>query len=141
MPPAALVRRLGADRAAPAGLAVGTALAVAALAAVDPQRSHLPACPTYALLGLDCPACGTLRGVHDLGRGRVLDALDHNLLLAVAAPLGAWLWWRWARSALGRPPRSVHPPSWAVPVVVVVAAAFALARNLPIDSLGWLAAT
>jgi hypothetical protein len=141
MPPATLARRLGPARAAPVGLAVGAGLAVAALAAVDPEGGHLPLCPSAALLGLDCPACGTLRGVHDLTRGRVLEALDHNLLLLVAVPAAVWLWWRWLRAAGGGSPARVAPPTWVVPALVGVAMTFMVLRNLPVDALGWLAAT
>jgi hypothetical protein len=143
MRPVVLARRPGLDRATAGGLAVGAALAVGLLALVDPERSHVPACPTYALLGLDCPACGTLRGVHDLGRGRLVDALDHNLLLLVAAPAGAWLWWRWVQTAAGRPPAPVPAGRTRLlaVVAVVLAVAFTVLRNLPVDPTTWLAAT
>lgn len=141
MPSAALARRIGPHRARATGMALGAGVAVAVLAAVDPERGHYPACPTYALLGFDCPACGTMRGVHDLGRGRVLDALDHNLLLVAAVPFGAWLWWRWVRTALGQEPHPRTAPQWALPALVAIAVGFAVLRNLPFGALEWLAAT
>lgn len=136
---AALHRRLGPERAVPAGLAISAVCGCALLALVDPDGSdRYPTCPTRALLGIDCPACGTLRGLHALGRGRLGEALDHNVLLALAVPLAFALWWRWVRASLGRPSPAIAPPAWAVPAAVVLAATFAVLRNLPVPSLAWL---
>ena len=125
-----------------AHLAVGSVAACAAVALVDPSDGGpYPRCPTAVLLGWDCPACGTLRGVHALTQGRVVDALDHNLLLAVAVPLAAVVWWRWAREALGRPVRPFHWPAAGTIMVIVVSVTFALLRNVPIAALSWLDST
>lgn len=115
------------------------AAVTATVALVDPQGGGpYPPCPSRALLGLDCPGCGGLRGTHDLLHGHVLSALDHNLLLPVtlvvmAAALGLWL-----LPLVGRPARSLHPPRWAVAAAVVVVAAFTVLRNLPVAGLEWL---
>lgn len=90
-----------------------------------------PVCPSQALLGLDCPACGGLRGTHALLHGRLGEALDHNLLLplllaAIAVGLGSWL-----LPLLGRPERPLRLPRWLVVTLVVVVAAFTVTRNLP----------
>jgi hypothetical protein len=70
------------------------------LAAVDPNApGHYPLCPTQALLGIDCPGCGALRGTHDLVTGNLAGALDHNILLVVFVPLAVVLWARWVRRA------------------------------------------
>ena len=122
-----------------AQLAAGAVAACTVVALVDPDDGgRYPACPTAALLGWDCPACGTLRGVHALTRGRVVDALDHNLLLALAVPLAAVVWLRWVSRAVGRSPQPVRLPTGALMVATVVAVAFALLRNVPISSLSWL---
>ncbi len=135
----ALSRRVGPARAAPASLAIGAVCGCALVALVDPNEGgRYPTCPTRALLGLDCPACGTLRGLHALSRGRLGLALDHNVLLILAIPFGVVLWWGWVRSALGGPAAPVTLPRWAVPVLVTIAAVFTVARNLPTASLAWL---
>lgn len=134
-----LHRRLGPDRATPAALAAGAVASCALVALVDPSGdAPYPACPTQALLGIDCPACGTLRGLHAASRGQLGAALSHNVLLAVAVPIAAMMWVRWVAAGLGRPPRPIAVPRWATGAVVTVAVAFAVARNLPIDGLAWL---
>lgn len=135
----ALSRRLGPARAAPASLAIGAVCGCALIALVDPNEGgRYPVCPTRSLLGIDCPACGTLRGIHALTRGRIGVALDHNLLLVLAVPIGFALWVGWVRRALGRPMPSVALPRWVGPAAVVLAVGFTLARNLPVPSLAWL---
>ena len=139
MPLAALDRRLGEARAVPASLALGAVCAGAVVALVDPDGGGpFPTCPTRALLGVDCPVCGTLRGVHALSRGRLVEALDHNLLLLVAVPVGLVAWWGWVRAAVGAPVPARTVPRWAIGVAIVVAAAFGVVRNLPLEGLGWL---
>jgi hypothetical protein len=136
---AVLSRHLGTERAVSASMAIGAVCGCALVALVDPgDGGPYPTCPTRALLGIDCPACGTLRGLHALSRGRLGEALDHNVLLLVAVPIGAVVWWRWLRAAAGRPPRAVTLPRGALPVVVAVATVFAICRNLPLQGLSWL---
>jgi len=135
--------QLAPDRRHAASLAAGALLGCALLALVDPDESGpYPPCPTQALLGLDCPACGTLRGVHALSRGRIVEALDHNLLLLLAAPIGLLVWLGWVRAALGRPPivtlDARRVPRWTVPALALLAGAFAILRNLPLEGLAWL---
>lgn len=94
----------------------------------------IPLCPTQALLHLDCPACGTTRGLVDLLQGDLVGALDHNLLLLVALPTVALAA---ANRWLGRP-RLPALPRWALPAVVVLLAAFTVVRNLALPGLAWL---
>lgn len=138
MQPAVVAPAIGRRQAAL--LAAGALAGCALLAVADPDEGGpYPTCPTRALLGLDCPACGTLRGVHAALRGRLGEALDHNLLLLVALPLAAAVWAGWLAEALGgRVPR-LRWPSWSLPVGIAVAMAFTVARNLPGEGLGWLA--
>jgi hypothetical protein len=105
----------------------------------DPhQGSWIPACPLLALTGLDCPLCGGSRAVHDLTRGSVAEAADHNALVVLAAPVVVigvlfWLWSSLRR--LGAPTQS----SWNTPrrtnlvviAFVIVLVVFAVVRNLP----------
>lgn len=139
MLPAPVTRPVGPDRRTAATLAAGAVAGCALLALVDPHEGgRYPSCPTQALLGIDCPACGTLRGVNRLLHGDVRAGLSHNLLLLVAVPLGIAAWWGWVRTVAGQPTAGRALPRWAVPAAVVAALAFTLVRNLAVPGLEWL---
>jgi Protein of unknown function (DUF2752) len=120
------------------GLA-GLAAATAYVWAVDPSGHGIyPRCPSRVLFHVDCPACGGLRGTHDLLHGHVRAALDHNLLLpvylgAIAVVMGLWL-----LPLAGRPARTPHPPRWAWIATAAVLVAFTVLRNLPVAGLRFL---
>ncbi|HLT15380.1 MAG TPA: DUF2752 domain-containing protein [Acidimicrobiales bacterium] len=137
--PSAAVADSGLGRAQAAVLTVGAVAGCAVLAALDPSEGGpYPSCPTQVLLGLDCPACGTLRGGHALLRGRLGQSLDHNLLLVVAVPVAVVAWVVLAARALGRPVAAPRLPRWAVPAAIAVAAVFTVVRNLDLGPLAWL---
>ena len=101
-------------------------------------REVYPLCPSRLLFGIDCPACRGLRGTHDLLRGHVGQALDHNLLLpgflAILGGAGSV-----APAARGPPRRALRFPRWATVGAVALLAAFTVARNLPLAPLEFLA--
>jgi hypothetical protein len=107
---------------------------------MDPDKGGVyPQCPSRVLLGIDCPACGGLRGTNALLHGRVREALDHNLLLpllltAIAVGLGSWV-----LPLVGRPERQVRVPRWLLVTLGVVVVAFTVARNLPGPRFAYLA--
>ncbi|AXT55713.1 DUF2752 domain-containing protein [Aquimarina sp. MMG015] len=55
----------------------------------DPGSSagegFFPSCPFHSLTGYHCPGCGSQRAIHDLLNGRILHALQHNLLFVILA--------------------------------------------------------
>lgn len=126
--------------AAPLGAAALVAAATAALAVRDPHRpGSWGWCPTQVLTHLDCPACGSLRAVHDLTRLDLGAAASSNLLLVVVLPAVLLLWLRrvvaaWRGGDATRP-LAVPPLAWVMGSGVV--AVFTVARNLPGS---WLAA-
>ena len=103
-------------RLAPIGLLAALA------AAVTLRDPHVPGawgvCPTWGLLGVSCPGCGSLRALHDLMRGDVAGSVGHNALLlpAIAFVLVAAV----------RTPGARWSRIWLVALV-----AFTLARNIP----------
>lgn len=106
----------GAVRLAP--LAV---LAVVTLAVTirDPhQHGSWGVCPTYAIFGIYCPGCGSLRALHDLATGHLGEAIGHN---ALVLPAMAFL----AYAGLGR-----AGPGWAR-IWLIAMIAFTVARNFP----------
>jgi hypothetical protein len=122
------------------GLAVAAG-ATAYVAAVDPSRGGAyPLCPSRLVLGLDCPACGGLRGTHDLVRGDVAAALDHNLLLPLWLGLAAAAVAVWLLPLAGRRAPALRPPRWLLLGAAALAAAFTVLRNVPVAGLEFLAA-
>ncbi|MBW1296795.1 DUF2752 domain-containing protein [Aquimarina litoralis] len=55
----------------------------------DPEshtgEGFFPSCIFHSLTGYHCPGCGSQRAVHDLLNGRILQALQHNLLFVILA--------------------------------------------------------
>ena len=47
----------------------------------------LPICPFFALTGLRCPGCGTMRGIHCLLHLEISEAWKMNPFLIIAFPL------------------------------------------------------
>src|ERR1700743_2651601 len=82
---------------APLVWAASTTLLCAAIWVGDPTTPHgpLPVCPTKALLGIDCPGCGTLRMLYSLMHGDVLAAARFNALGLVAVMLLIWAYGVW----------------------------------------------
>jgi hypothetical protein len=122
-----------------AGLAA-VAGVTAYVGAVDPSAGGVyPVCPSQALFGLDCPACGGLRGTHELLRGHVATALDHNLLLPLWLGLVAVLIGAWLLPLGGRRVPAVRVPRWLVGAGVAVVVGFTVLRNVPVAGLEFLA--
>lgn len=116
-------------------LAVGgvTALAVLALHLRDPHaRGSWGVCPT-ALVGFDCPLCGSLRAVHDLTNLDVASAASSNLLFVVAVPVILGLWVRrlvagWRGGSAVAPVQVPRLVWWGLAAAVTL---FTILRNLP----------
>jgi hypothetical protein len=96
-------------------LAAGGIAAVGALAlhVRDPHTAGSWGFCPVALLGLACPACGSLRAVNDLTHLDLSAAASSNLLLVLAVPVALALWGRRSSSPARSGWRSVSswPPS------------------------------
>ena len=49
--------------------------------------SFYPRCPFYVLTGLQCPGCGTSRGLHALLHLRLAEAWRYNPMMMASIPL------------------------------------------------------
>jgi hypothetical protein len=124
-PNAALSDRARLYGALGAGALLAGGLAYVGLA--DPHNPDFvfPGCPFKLLTGWNCPACGGLRMTHDLLHGDLAAAVVDNIFLLVGLP--ALLAWVLVRRRAGR--RVFTTP--AIAVIVVLAATWTVARNLP----------
>jgi hypothetical protein len=129
--------------AAPLGVLASVGAAALALRLRDPhQQGSWGLCPFKEITGWNCPLCGGLRAVNDLGHGQVAEAAHSNLLfVGIFLPLAvaAWIFWlqgSWGRRRTSVPPALVRALTVALAVVAV---AFTVYRNTPWGS-AWRAA-
>lgn len=133
-----MVTRWGAAHAnlgAPLVVAASTMLMCAAIWAGDPTTPHgpLPVCPTKALLGIDCPGCGSLRMVYSLMHGNLLAAARFNALGLAAVVLLLWTYFSWTYGRLvGRRIRGWQHRRWAAVVTLTLVLAWFVMRNIPV---------
>ena len=118
----------------PLGAAAAVGIASLALQVRDPhEHGSWGLCPFKLMTGWDCPLCGGLRSVNDLGAGRLVDAAHSNLLFVASLPLVAVLWalvlyGAWSGRRVALPARAVRPLLVASGVLVLV---FTVYRNTP----------
>jgi len=117
--------------ALPLALGATAACGCVAVALVNPGDKGVPVCWSQAVFGVDCPFCGGLRCTNALLRGNVGQALDHNVVLAVALPVTVllWVWWV-SRQWRGITEPAVRVPKWLGVTAAVLLVAFAVVRNL-----------
>lgn len=112
---------------------LGATLLLAALAllyAFGPaEQAFLPPCPSHALFGLHCPACGALRAMHHLLHGDLETAFSLNPLLLLSIPVVGLLLLR---------PKLLHARStpW---IAVILLVSYTILRNIPVWPLTFLA--
>ena len=89
-----------------------------------------PVCPFRALTGLNCPGCGTTRGLHQLLHGNVIAAFEFNPLTMLLLPVAAYALVSYTRSSItARPLPQFHIPTKYVWLCVVVVLGFWVFRN------------
>jgi hypothetical protein len=101
-----------------------------------PGTSMYPSCPFHSLTGLNCPGCGTLRGLHQLTHGHLITALNHNALMVLALPFLGYTFVSYALLALrghGLPKPFLKPIY--IQSLFWVVMAFWVLRNIPVYPL------
>jgi hypothetical protein len=119
---------------APLLVAASTSLVCAVAWASDPTTpgGPLPVCPTKALLGIDCPGCGSARMLYSLLHGDVVAAARFNALALVALVLLVWAYVAWTYGRLtGRRIRGWQHRRWSALVTLLLVGAWFLVRNIP----------
>lgn len=118
----------------PISLALAAGLFCGAVWIADPTTpgGPLPVCPTKALLGIDCPGCGSLRMLYSLLHGDVAGAARYNALGLVAVVLLVWAFGAWTYGRIvGRRIVSWQHQRWAAAIALVLVGVWFVIRNLP----------
>src|SRR6267378_2432662 len=77
------------------------------------QSSFYPFCVFHRITGLQCPGCGSLRAMHQLLHGHIVEAARLNLLLVLCLPCLGWRTMRFATTRLrGQPATFTIQPGW-----------------------------
>ena len=100
----------------------------------DPTTPNgpIPVCPTKALLGIDCPGCGSMRMLYSLMHGDLSAAARFNALGLVAVVLLIWTYCVWTYGRVtGQRIRGWQRNRWASVVTLSLVAAWLVMRNLP----------
>jgi hypothetical protein len=119
----------------PPVLVAASAMVVCAVIWVgDPTNPHgpMPVCPTKALLGIDCPGCGSLRMLYSLMHGNLMAAARFNAMSLVAVVLLVWAYGAWTYGRVtGRRIRSWQHYRWSAAVTLALAVGWFIVRNIP----------
>ena len=106
----------------------------------DPGTTHLVVCPFHYVTGLHCPGCGSMRSVHAMAHGHILEAIGYNPLLWVFVPVLIYQIFilpfavshnRHWPDLFGNARRG-----WIIFAVII---AFWVLRNIPVAPFTWLA--
>lgn len=116
-------------------LHVATALAatggLAAVRVLNDNGVHLPGCPFRAVVGFDCPGCGSTRAMLRLTHFDVLGAIDYNVLCVVGVVILAWTWVAGAFRTFGKNTRAPLEYAYSSRVVLAVVLLFWSLRLTP----------
>lgn len=124
----------------PVAIGLGCVCLLSVVFFINPAASGVfPECPSRVFFGVDCPACGGLRGTYSLLHGDLSSAINHNALLLGVYPMlvGLWLLWvvrEWKQRdlfAIFRPHSRV-----IVGAGFFILFGFTMVRNV-IPGLGW----
>jgi hypothetical protein len=99
----------------------------------DPERVPVyPVCLFHKWTGLNCPGCGSLRAMHQLLHGNVIEALRLNALLVLSIPIFAWIGFRLLRQRVQNIPEPAVRPLW-IWIYAGIWMVYGIARELPVS--------
>lgn len=77
------------------------------------EYGFYPFCVFHRTTGLLCPGCGSLRALHQLLHGHILEAFRLNALFVSSLPFWGWLGLRLMLVVFGKPVRPLNvTPRW-----------------------------
>lgn len=92
----------------------------------------MPPCLFHKFTGLNCPGCGTTRGLHALVHGDIRQALRFNPLTVALVPFALYMTAKVVWSELtGAKSQSKSLPTWFPWAFAAIIGAFWIARNIP----------
>jgi hypothetical protein len=124
-----------ANIGAPLGVALAAGLLCGAVWLGDPTTpgGPLPVCPTKALLGIDCPGCGSLRMLYSLLHGDLFAASRYNFVGLVSVFFLLWAYGAWTYGRfVDRRITSWQHHRWAAAAALAVVSVWFVIRNVPI---------
>lgn len=98
----------------------------------DPsQYGFYPTCLFHKTTGLLCPACGSLRAMHQLLHGHLATAFHFNPVLVLSLPFCVWFLGVYTvRRSKDQPMNLALPAKW-IWLLAAIVLAFSIWRNLP----------
>lgn len=92
-----------------------------------------PSCPFYFLTGLYCPGCGTLRALHSLLQGEILQAMDYNILTVLFLPVFFYRFFLYGfRSFYNKEHLPLSLSSYSIWIILGIIFLFWILRNIPL---------
>jgi hypothetical protein len=113
------------------GMILLAATLVSLLYFIYPATSYqfYPGCALYSLTGFYCPACGSQRAFSLLLHGKILQALQYNLLFVLAVVMGLFLFTRYISGKKHPLLFRMKPAYWWLVLSLVLV--YWVLRNLP----------
>jgi len=108
-----------------------------------PASNHFyPRCIFHSVTGLDCPGCGSQRAASALLKGRIIEALDYNMLFVLSIPLVAYsaIVFSWNVFSKNKIRQKIFYSGIFVKSVLLLVLVFWVARNIPVGPFTWLKA-
>jgi len=105
---------------------------------VEPKNGILPKCFFHELTGFYCPGCGVQRSFHALLHGRLLTAINFNLLFVLLLPLIIYFILVFVLDKKHSRSSFIYKSNFSIAIVILVVS-FWILRNLPFAPFSWLA--
>jgi hypothetical protein len=106
------------------------------------DSNFYPKCIFYSITGFDCPGCGSQRAASALLHGRIMDALDYNILFVLLIPLVFYSAFVFSWNAFSRKKitQNIFYSPVFVKTILFLALVFWVSRNIPVSPFNWLKA-